>query len=311
MRSPFVKEYLNIDASFKQEALAVIFVAISTLVLILAKASFAGAVEPALASAMMVVAFIVWVCSVSLSLLFQQERLALYTYSGVVLLALFLFFSGSATFVATALLGLGLWEANRRAQDEKRLLVEFKAFRILRRALPTFLLALAIFSAVAYVNVALSEEFNGEVTVPRPVFNVLYAPVEAALETISPSFDENFTATQTQAALARDLFSDAALERLGLNNLFDNIEEGSQQGVPLKESIYTSLNRSVVNAAAPYRELLPFVAMVGFFFAFRLLFFLLMWLSLGVSMLAVKLLTLYNIVSIEETSVQQEHARLV
>src|SRR5690606_7766579 len=47
MRSPFVKEYLNIDASFKQEALAVVFVAVSTLVLVLAKASFAGTIEPA------------------------------------------------------------------------------------------------------------------------------------------------------------------------------------------------------------------------------------------------------------------------
>lgn len=311
MRSPFVKEYLNIEASFKQEALAVVFVAVSTLVLVLAKASFAGTIEPALASAVMVVASIFWMCTVSLSLLFQQERLALYTYSALILLAFLLFFSGTLVIIASVLLGLGLWEANRRAQDEKRLLVEFKPFRILRRALPTFLLTLAIFSAVAYVNVALSDDFNGEVRVPRPIFNVLYAPVEAALETISPSFDENFTVSQTQAALARDLFSEAALERLGLNNLFDNIEEGSEQGVPLKESIYSSLNGSIANAAAPYRELLPFVAMVGFFFAFRLLFFLLMWLSLGISVLAVKLLMLYNIVSIEETSVQQEHARLV
>src|SRR5690606_10648512 len=115
----------------------------STLVLVLAKASFAGTIEPALASAVMVVAAIFWMCTVSLSLLFQQERLALYTYSALILLAFLLFFSGTLAIIASALLGLGLWEANRRAQDEKRLLVEFKPFRILRRALPTFLLTLA------------------------------------------------------------------------------------------------------------------------------------------------------------------------
>jgi len=311
MSSSLAKEYLHIDATVRQEVLAVLFIGVSAVLLIIARAALLGAMNASIAAPLLVVGLVVWMSAASLTFLFQERRLAWYCFGAISLVAFALFVRSGWSVAGVAILALGLLDAMRRAQDEKKLIVEFRPYRVMRRALPTLLLALALFSAIGYVSLALADDFEGDVHVPRAIFNVLFAPVEGGLRAFIPSYHEGLSVSGTQTAIARDIFRPEALERFGVNNLFKTIEENDGNGMPLKEAVYESLNNSIASAAAPYREALPFVAIVGFFFVFRLLFFFLMWLSIGISMLAVKVLMLYNIVSVEEQPIKQEQAQLV
>lgn len=311
MSSSLVKEYFRIDATLRQEILAVLFVAVSATLLILAQNALLGALSPSISAPLLLVGLVLWMSAASLMFLFQERRLAWYCFAAISIAALILFFRSGWSVFGVAVLALGLFDAQRRAQDEKKLIVEFRPYRVMRRALPTLLLALAIFSSIGYVSVALADDFEGEVHVPRAIFNAMFAPVEGGLQTLIPSYHEGLSVSGTQTAIARDIFRPEALERFGVNNLFETIEKQDGQNVPLKEAVYQSLNNSIASAAAPYRDALPFVAIVGFFFVFRLLLFFLMWISLGISMLAVKVLMLYNIVSVEEQPIKQEQAQLV
>lgn len=310
MSSLFAKEYLQSNATGRQEGLAILFFCISVVTLLVARSAMAGGFSVSLSPALVIVACISWLSVTSLTLLFQEKRLAWYSFGAVGVGALAIFFSSGATLLAAIILTAGLFDAARRANDEKKLIVEFRPYRIMRRALPTLLLALSLFTAIGYVNTALADDFKDDIRIPRPLFDVLFTPIETGLGALIPSYHEGLSVSGTQSAIARDIFRPEALERFGVNAIFKTIEQHDGQAIPLRDAVYDSLNTSLMNAAAPYKEMLPFIAIIGFFFVFRFLYFLLMWVAIGITMLAVKVLVLYNIVSIEERKITQEQAQL-
>jgi hypothetical protein len=311
MNTSFVKQYLHSEATVGQEALAIFFICVSAVTLLVAHGAILGSITPAISALLLMVALVAWISTASLTVLFQERHLAWYSFGIIGAIALVLFLRSPWSLVGVVLLLLGLFDAQRRAQDEKKLIVEFRPYRIMRRALPILLVALSLFSAIAYVTLALADDFNGETRIPRAMFDVLFTPVEEGLKVFIPSYHEELSVTGTQTAIARDIFRPDALERFGVNAIFETIEKQEGQNVPLKEAVYDSLNNSIASAVSPYRAVLPFVAIIGFFFVFRLLFFLLMWPALGISMIAVKVLVLYNIVSVQERTIKQEEAQLV
>jgi len=252
---------------------------------------------------------LLWVVFLDLTLIFFRPRTAYIVYT---LLALFMF--AAFGFRDLNFLGIfgfsgGLWLAYRRAQSEKRLLLEFRAGRIARRSLPVFFAGLSLFLAFTYNNFIL-DDFGDEPRISHTVFDVIYAPAGWLLQLAIPGFDSDTTIQELQGTFLENVLPNILPESIadtGNNRLFSaQFTDPEISAQTPKEFIFGWLNDNVANIIAPYRGLLPIFFVVGLFFAFQFLFFIFMRPIIIIALLVIKLLLLYNIVSVQKINTVKE-----
>lgn len=248
-----------------------------------------------------------WIVLFNLTLLFLSKTPALLSYAVLFLVLFFFFGLQGFTIVGILVFTLAMLWAYQKANNERKLLVEFKTFRILKRALPIFFTGLALFLAFAYNSLVLQDVFEDDLIIPPQLYDTLFGPTEVILSILFPDYEKGMSIGEFQEIIVESFLPPEILDQIGGDVRFaaDFLdEEISAQS--LRDFSYNWLNENTSSILEPFRGILPFLFIIGLFFVFKTFSLPLLWFSFGVSWLVVKVLLLYNVVAVRTISVDKK-----
>jgi len=252
---------------------------------------------------------ITWVVVFALSTMLLDKKGAYYAYAPMLLIALLLLGTKGFGVIGVFLFGAGVAIAYHKAQREKKLLIEFKPFRIARRSLPIFFTGLSLLLAVSYHSFILQDTLE-ELHVSPELFELMYAPTDLMLGLIIPDYNTDASISEVQASIIQNILpklfppglDPTAPERFFQPQLLDP-EISSQT---LKEFTFQWLNTNLATIVEPFRALLPAFFIVGIFFTFKFLFIFVLWATVVLAWLVIKILLFYNIIVLTERDVKKK-----
>lgn len=294
----FITKRVNISQiPTKQLWLGGIFIVVSVIVWLFIFQVFSTGTAPGDKTPLLLAAILGWIILFNLTLLFLERKIALFLYGVLLLLLVFLFgIHGSALFGVVGL-GLTMLWAQQKVQNEKSILIEFKAFRISKRALPIFFTGLALFLAFSYQSLILDDALEGDLSIPPAVYDSIFKPTERILDIMFSGYERGMSVGDFQQLVLRTFTF--------LPPSFVEDEIASQS---LRDFSFDLINTNISAILEPYRGLLPFLFIIGLFFVFKTFSLPFLWLTLIFSWVVIKILLLYNIVTIKETSVEKIEA---
>lgn len=240
--------------------------------------------------------------------LFHPCRLAISTYIAIGLIS-FLFFGwrgydiiGVGAFLATIIFGY-LW-----MKREEQLLIKFLYTRLIRRGMPIFFTGLAIALAVFY-NASPMGKVLERPQLPEAFFSAILVPVEYISKQAFPGFDRNMKLGDIEELSIREVpkLIDAppVLIETFVRNTFSEIPK-KEQDKTLVEFLHETVNNQLDAILLPYRQFLPIVFLFGLFLVFKAIGIPLMWLSIGMGWLIVKILVQLKLLQIRKVEVEKE-----
>lgn len=272
------------------------------------------ATTSALTLILLAVSGLLWLVCLALTLIFLKPSTAILVYAPLILLIFIAFGLRDLNFIGVLGFVVCLWWAYKRAQNEKRLLVNFQPLRVARSSLPIFFAGLSLLLAFAYNSIIISDSLK-EPRVSKTFFSLVYTPADLLLRISIPGFNSQTTISELQGTfienilpniLPKSILNSGANNRL-FSTQFTNPEIGAQTP---KEFTFNWLNQNIDSIISPYRGLLPIFFVVGLFFTFKFIFFIFMWVVFALVILVAKLLLLYNIVSVRKIAAQKEEVFL-
>jgi len=242
--------------------------------------------------------FVLWLVLFELTLLLIEKRTVLYCDLALLIGVGVLFVRSWETALALVILGIGFLRARKMSRETQESMIEVKPLQVVKAGMSFFLTLTALSFAIFIASVVFLDATYDE-PIPRSVFDVVFVPVEDVLQTIAPSYTTELNTEEAQQVLIRDLLTVDAVERLGL---FD----GSSSDASFADTVYLSLNNYISKSTYAIRDYISLVTIVALFLFLRVLAFVVLWISYGVYTLVIKVLLLYNIISVQKHSVQQE-----
>ncbi len=126
--------------------------------------------------------FLILVVFLSLAWLLAESKPILLVTLIVVLVSFLLSFSFKLEYLAVLFTAFLLFYfGSLRAIEEKNIRVKIQVFRILKRGLPYILTALSLIIASAYYFSPLSLKGQGQIEIPRPLFDIAVKPYTSLL----------------------------------------------------------------------------------------------------------------------------------
>lgn len=306
----FIEKRANISQiPVKQLWLGGIFAAVSVMVWLFIFRIFSAGTAPGDRTLLLLAVILGWIILFNLTLLFLERKIALVLY-GVLLLALiFLFGMHTSVLLGVAGLGLTMIWAQQKAQNERNILIEFRAFRISKRALPIFFTGLAFFLALSYQNLILNNALEGDLVISEGVYSSIFEPTEIALSFMFSDYERGMSIGDFQQLIRQSFSPPELFKESGQNALFSPSFVGEEiASQSLRDFSLSWINTNIRTILDPYRDLLPFFFIVGLFFVFKTFSLPFLWLTLIFSWVVIKILLLYNIVTVKQTSVEKIEA---
>lgn len=301
----FLQERLHLEhVPPKQRMFGGIFLSFSLVVWGLVYWILVSHAEAPLAIAFIMVGGLVWTLAYLIVLLFIQQRFAYLLYGCLTLLLLLFFGFHGSSVLGIILFGFLLILAHERSQRTRAFLAEFNAPFIARKGLAVFFTGLALLIAFLYTSFTFSPTIEDLIISPK-AYHVAFYPAETVFKILFPGYRSGMTMDEFQqfvlSNITKRFFPKEKIESRPLA-LFDK-GVGSET---LEEYTRTLINKNLQNILAPYQDLLPTFFIIGIFFAVRFLLWPFMWLVIGTLVIAIKLLLLYNILTIKKVEVVKD-----
>ncbi len=122
--------------------------------------------------------FLILLIFLSLSWLLVKSRAILLTTLSIILICFFFSFGFKLEYLAALFIALLLFLfGSFRAIKEKKVRIKIQLDKILRKGLPFILTGLALVMATAYYFSPLALQRQSQITIPRPLFNVIIEPI--------------------------------------------------------------------------------------------------------------------------------------
>jgi len=234
---------------------------------------------------------VIWLTFVTLGMLFLNKRLLFLTYTIFGILVFILFGFGVFNLIGVGIFWLLTLLAHKRADKTREILLEFKISYITRKFLPIFLTGLALVVAFIWQGFILEKDLQEAPQITQETFHKMFAPIEGTIAGIVPGYRSGMTIEEFQ-----NLFFGG----------FGSGQNGAQQEIlqqTLEEFTLVWVNSSINATLTPYLGLAPFFVILGLFFVLKFIFWYLKWISLGLLLLATKLMKIYNILIIKEEQI--------
>jgi len=305
---PLHKKILS-EISIKQLWLGGVFAVASVVVWIFIFRVFSTGSAPGDKTPLLLAAILGWIILFNLTLLFLERKIAYALYGALLLLLAFLFGTHGSILFGIFGLGLAMLWAQQKAQNERSLLVEFKAFRISRRALPIFFTGVALFLAFSYQSLILDDALEGDLSIPPAVYDSIFEPTERILNIVFSDYERGMSIGDFQQLVLRTFLPSELFRGAGQNAPFTPSFVGDEiASQSLRDFSFNLINANITAILEPYRDLLPFLFIIGLFFVFKTFSLPFLWLTFIFSWLVIKLLLLYNFVTVKQTSVEKIEA---
>lgn len=222
--------------------------------------------------------FLILLVFLSLTWLLAESKPILLVTLAIILISFLISFNFELKYLAILFVAFLLFYfGSLRAIEEKKSRIKIQTFRILKRGLPYILTALSLVIASAYYFSPLALKGQGQIEIPRPLFDIVIKPSVTVLEEQIPVF-------QLSKSLGITLSGEEKIE----------------------DVIYQTLNQEINKRSQPYKGYFPIGMSLGVFFAIKALSIPFMWIIILLSMLIFKILVSLGAVKIQERSVLKE-----
>lgn len=233
--------------------------------------------------------------SVGLSFfLLEPKRIALASYASVSLIA-FLFFGWRGIEIfAVLVFFIATFLGYKWVNWERARLIPFLYSRLIRRGMPIFFTGLA-FALALFYNTSPAGRVAEVPEIPEGAISALLVPAEYGVRTYIPQFRRNLKIVEIMnletAAPIRNYFSRISPE---------------DRGKTVSEFFADLINSQFRATILPYKQFLPFVYLFGLFLVFRAIAMPIMWLSIGVGWLVIKIMLARRVLKLRKVSVARE-----
>lgn len=296
------------DITKKQAIFGILYIFWSYAAWILAFFIVAKPIDSSFVYSLFIFAAIMWFLLSALSLFFLPRKFAYLLYIFLLVLLTILFGLHDFNIIGVFLAALFFWIAHVRADKAREFLADFRTLFIGRKSLPYFFTALAIFSAFVYNSFFIKAYYNNGLSIPSSVYHAAFVPVETLLDVSIPGYEKGMSVREFE-----DIILDNFLSRIFPQDLTQPDPDARGPGfferdissLSLEEFTLTWIDSTLKSTLQPYSEFLPLFFIIGLFFAFKILFWPFMWITLGLSMLVIKVLLLYNILTVKEVTIQK------
>ncbi len=233
----------------------------------------------------------------SLNWILSNSKVLILVTLFFLLISFFLVFGFTKEYIVVLLVSLLLFfYASYKAVYEKKARIKIEITKILRRSLPTALTGLALIIAAVYFFSPLAIKDEGQIEVPRYLFDAIIEPI---LTTIEGQLIEE---SEGQVGMIYQI-----AQEMGISikkNL--SLKENLQQNKELREALYMTINEEVNKYTKTYKDYFPIGLAVGVFFAVRTLAIPVMWLVILLGWGTFKILVGLGAIKIEEKAVLKE-----
>ncbi|MDX1608159.1 MAG: hypothetical protein R3251_03040 [Candidatus Spechtbacterales bacterium] len=233
--------------------------------------------------------------------LFVSKYLRFILYALLTILLLGLYRFEDLNFIGVFLFSALILVAHWRAERVKRFIAEFKPFYMLRRFMPIFFTGMAIVLAFVY-NSFILQYYVDNPQIPKQAYSTVFRPAEAFLQIPLPGYRPGMTMEEFQEVVVSSVFTkflpqNEAGRQIDFENIdFPDFLGESVADVTVEEFTLAWINQTMNTILAPYLDLLPALFVVGLFLVFRFILLPFLWAAKGLTLLAIELLLLYNII---------------
>ena len=240
-------------------------------------------------------AFIAFAISVGLSFfLLNPKYLAIATYFITAVLG-FLFFGWRGIEIIAVLVFFFTTSAGYLfVRREQKNLIPFWYSRLIRRGMPIFFTGLAFALALFYSASPIGRASEAP-QLSEGFISVMAIPLEYSLRAYVPDFRTDMLVSDVEklegAELIRGYVSRISVE---------------EKGKTVIEFLTNLINSQISAILLPYKQFLPFVYLFGLFLVFRAIAMPIMWISMGVGWLIIKIMLKFKFLELKKVNVEKE-----
>jgi hypothetical protein len=143
----------------------------------------------------------------------------------------------------------------------------------------------------------------------KELISIILVPVEYALKPSVPEFSRDIKIKDVANISARELprFIDLPPAVIAgiVKDFFARLPKDLSNKT-VTEFLHETINAQLRAVLLPYKQFLPFIYLFGLFFVFKGMGMPLMWLSLGVAWIVIKILLKFNVLKIRKINVEKE-----
>ncbi len=249
----------------------------------------------------------IFILSVTVTLsyfLLYPFRVAVISYLGLSALS-FLFFQN---IFAVGILFLTTLFGYISVKKEQKLIVNFLYSRLIRRGLPIFFTGLALNVAIFY-NISPIGEINEVPQFPEEFIGVILVPIEYALKPSVPDFSKDMKIKDVGDISARELPKVIDLPPAVIAGIVKDFFARFPKEVrdkTITEFLHDMINAQLEAILLPYKEFLPFIYLFGLFFVFKGIGMPLMWLTIFMGWIAIKILLKFRVLKVKKIIIEKE-----
>jgi len=254
---------------------------------------------------LLLLAGLVWIAATVLADMLLPENLLVLSFGFLAVLLLILFGLNLYNLLAVSLFVAAIYSAHKWAKRIRENTIKFNAVFLSKKFLGIFFTGLAIFLALTYNNFVLEDYLENPRISPN-VYHAIFIPVEAFVGLSVPGYQKGMTVEEFQHVFIENVlpaFLPEQFGRIDTSNIsvFDN-EIASQTLEEVTLGWINDSMRSFISAGA-YKGILPFLFIFALFSAFKFLLWPVGWLVAGLTLVAIKVLSLYNIIVFKELEI--------
>lgn len=226
-----------------------------------------------------------------------NSKVVLFTTLGIILGSFFVVFGFNPIYLIAVLIAFACFLiGSLRVIEDKKSRIKINISRILKTGLPIVLTGLSIVIATAYFYSPTSLKHQGEIKVPKALFDVIISP---ALNLVTKNVSNSLNIPLDQINQSPDSFD--------LEALVGSIEGlGVAKTEVQSENFYQIINQQINNLLTNYKQYIAIAFAISIFFGLKFISFFFMWLVILLTWLIFKLLVKFEAIHIQERGVLQQ-----
>jgi len=249
---------------------------------------------------------ILWLFFAGFSALYLEKRLLFILYVFLSLLIITLFSFSGFNIVGILIFFIVIFWSHSRAKRVQNSLLFPRTFFVLRKFFPIFLTGLAIMLAFSWQSFIFGD-LKEPPQISKEIFHVMFIPTDSMIESMLPEYRRGMTIGEVQGILQEGFLSKllpgASPETesfFGFSGEPQNEAQRNLFNLSLEDFTRIWINTNMQNLINPYLGLTPFFIIMGLFFVLKFLLWYIKWFVLILLMFAVRILTWYNVLTVEE-----------
>lgn len=291
------------DFSHKQIILSAIYIFISCLFILFLKLALEGVFDKFVVAFLLGLIIILWLSALGVTFFIQDKRLALYCLGIFLFLLVVVFLRSAETVIGISIFSiLYYWGIHRAFQDREKF-TKIDYIRTLKYCFPLIIIGLAFLLSTIIVSSTISKDSIPERPVPEQLFDVLFVPIETALNIIAPEYESDMSSAQVQEILTDKFLQDGFFQE----HLAD---VRTEEDITFKDAVYDAINTSIQVPLLSIVTYISIFTILALFILFRIVFIILMWLSFLLTILTLKVLMLYNIILVKTQDANRQYLEL-